>query len=418
MKSLRFHPIMLALVWLLVTPLVTLAQTPATGGTGITIEGQVTHAATGEAAPGGLLLMLHTYEGQSMTGMTDGVTDDQGHFRFDNVEPAPGRSFEVMVRYKDVTYFSDLVEPRQDQTKIDLPVTIYETTTDTSAVRVEQFHLLLDFIKQGTVQVSQVFILSNEGKLTVLTSGQQGLRFHLPAGATDVSFEGDRNGTRFVREEGGFLDTEPVVPGEGTLSTLVRYSLPYTDRIELDVPVDYPTANVNLLLPEAGVKPEGTGWETGQEMLLEKRVYQVYSYQHTPLAPKDTLRLIVTGRPKTSAATTDSASVATPVAVATNENHRWILLGGVVLSLALIGAGVLWWRRNQRHELVPDPILAAPDLGSESPALESILQTIAALDDAHEKGGLNDTEYRELRTRLRKQAVKLVEESELPGHPE
>lgn len=404
MRPLRYYTILLALFWLLAVPLVTLAQTPEATGTGITIEGQVTNAATGAAAPAGLSLMLHTYEGRSMTGMTNGVTNEQGRFRFANVETAPGRSFEVMVRYQDVTYFSELIEPRADQAQLDLPVTIRETTTDTTAVRVEQLHLLLDFTP-GTVQISQVFILSNDGDRTVLSREGEGLRFHLPAGATDVTFEGDRDGTRFVQEEGGFLDTAPVVPGQGTQSTLVRYSLPYNDQIELEVPVDYPTANVSLLLPEVGVAPGGSAWAAGQELVVRKRVHQVYNYQQRlPLVPDDTLQVVVVGQPELSIATPEPDASVTPVA----DDRRQIFFVGVLLSLVLIGSGAIWWWRDRQGEMAPAPDLAPAGHDSEPEALETILQAIAALDDAHEAGAIDEAEYQEQRTRLRDQAVALM----------
>jgi len=377
MKSLHFRVIILALAWLFITPLGTRAQTPEAGGRAITIEGQVTHAVTGEPAPAGLLLMLHTYEGRSMTNMTDGATDEQGRFRFANVQTDAGHRFEVMVRYRGVTYFSKLVEPQPDQIRLDLPVKIYETTTDTSSVGVKRLHLLMDFAP-GTVQISQVFVLSNDGDRTVRTHGQEGLRFHLPAGATDVSFEGDRDGKRFIQERGAFLDTEPVVPGEETMVTVVRYTLPYTDQLDLDIPVDYPTTNVSLLLPEQGVVPKGSGWQAGQEMLIQKHVVQIYDYLQTPLSPKGTLHVAVAGQPALATATPEPDAATTPPA---EDNRKPVVLLGAALALVLVGAGGVWWWRGQGDDVEPDPALDPLGDDAEPEALESIPQVDVAPDD-------------------------------------
>ncbi|HIQ04244.1 MAG TPA: hypothetical protein EYH31_00950 [Anaerolineae bacterium] len=67
--------------------------------------------------------------------------------------------------------------------------------------------------------------------------------------------------------------------------------------------MDYPTANVSVLLPEVGVMLSGSGWDPGQELLLRGRVHQVYNYGHWPLVPGDALRLIVAGQPEVGSPT-------------------------------------------------------------------------------------------------------------------
>ncbi len=393
MKSLHFRVIILALAWLFITPLSTQAQTPEAGGRAITIEGQVTHAVTGAPAPAGLSLMLHTYEGRSMAGMTDGVTDEQGRFRFENVETAPGRSFEVMVRYLDVTYFSELVKPPATQTRLDLPVAIHETTTDTAALRVEQLVLLLGFTA-GKVNVSQVFVLSNDGDRTVLSREHEGLRFHLPDGATDISFEDNRDPSRLVQEPGGFLDKGPVAPGQGTHYSTVRYSMPYQDHLVLDVPLDYPTGSVGLLLPEVGVEPDGSDWEAGEESLVQKHVYQIYSYRLVPRAAGQVLKVAVSGKPEVAAATPEpkpQPAAATPV----GGDRQQVLLGGLALAAVLMIAGGIWWWQGERGETDLSSDLPQNGEDSESDGLGSVLPETAVPDDAQEAGDGDEAENRE-----------------------
>ncbi len=390
MRPLR--TILLALAWVVAVPLLAQAQTPVATGSGITIEGQVSHDDTGEPAPASLPLMLHTYEGRSMTGMTDGVTDEKGRFRFTNVETAPGRSFEVMVRYNDVTYFSELVEPAATQTRLELPVTIRETTTDTAALRVEQLVILLDFTA-GKVNISQVFVLSNDGDRTVLSREHEGLRFRLPSGAADISFEGNRDPSRLLQEPDGFLDKGPVTPGRGTHYSAVRYSMPYQDSLDLDVPLDYPTASVGLLLPEVGVEPGGSDWEAGEESLVQKQVYQSYRYRLVPRAAGQVLKVAVSGKPEvvTAAPEPKPAPAATPV----GDNRQQVLLGGLALAAVLmIAAGIWWWREKEEEGDLPFDL---PPHGEdpEPEGLDPALKQVAIPTGAYEAEGGDEAEGRE-----------------------
>lgn len=396
----RLRSLVFALTWLLLLPVTALAQTPESGSS-ITIEGQIVNGTPGATVPPGLPLMLHTYDGRAMSGMTNGVADAEGRFRFEDVAMAPGRSFEVMVVYHDITYFSERIEPQPGQTQLRLPVTIYETTTDAAAVSVEQLHLLLDFTP-GTMQVMQLFILSNAGDRTVVARGEQeGLRFRLPSGATEISFENDRDGTRFVRLEGGFMDTAPVVPGQGTLPVLVSYALPYSGQLDLEVPVDYPTTKASILLPDMGITLSGSGWNVGQELLLRGRVHQVYNYGHLPLAPGDTLRVTLAGQPElATSAPSDSAAARITVL----DDRRLVFTIGVVVSLALIGSGGVWWWLDRRRRAIPVSTVHEP----QPETLETVLQAIAALDEAYEAGTIDEAEYQKRRAHLRDQAVTLM----------
>lgn len=354
----RYRVFFVVVAWLLLIPMVAQAQEPGSDagsstGPAITIAGQVTNATPGGPVPAEVSLMLHTYDGQAMAGMTDGTVDEQGHFRFESVATAPGRTFEMMVTYHGVTYFSRRVEPQTGQQQLNLPVAVYETTTDPRHVRVEQQHLLLDFTP-GAMHVTHLYILSNTGDHAVVDGGGNHLRFRLPAGVTDVTFERDPDGTRYVHLENGFADTAPVAPGQDTQASLVSYAVPYQDAIELNIPIDYPTAQTAVLLPETGVKLDGPEWTAGQEMLIEDSVHQVFAYTEGPLAAGDSLKLVVSGKPQLAEpaapprgepvepqpAASQSMAAETPA----QDNRLPIFLVGIALSLTLIGSGTVWLR--------------------------------------------------------------------------
>ncbi|HEY64628.1 MAG TPA: hypothetical protein G4O02_08655 [Caldilineae bacterium] len=401
MKSSRLAVAILVFAWVSFFAFPTvLAQTPEPAP-GITITGQIVNGTPGGPSPSNVSLMLHAYEGRMMVDMIHGTSDAEGRFRFEDVPAPAGRSFEVMATYRDVVYFSERVEPEPGQMQLDLPVTVYETTTDTTAVRVEQLHILLDFSPER-MHVVQIYVLSNTGDRAVVADGQEGLRFRLPAGATEVSFRGDQDGTRFVREEGGFVDTAPVAPGTGTLSTVVIYTIPYDEGIELTVPVDYPTMSAGVLVPQVGVTLSGEGWDAGQEMNIQGRPYLLHSFGHVPLAPGDVVRFTITGRPDLTSLTGATAETRGGAGV-----PSWVFALGLGFSLILITAGGIWWWRDRRSESAVASV--------EPDDLASVLQAIAELDDAHAAGTIDELTYRAERERLQALAIRHLRADDMVG---
>ncbi len=88
------------------------------------------------------------------------------------------------------------------------------------------------------------------------------------------------------------------------------------------------------------------------------------------------------------------------------DNRLPIFLAGVALSLTLIGAGTVWWWRDRRP---PAPAEVPLTHDTESEALQSVLQAIADLDDAHAAGDIDGTEYQARRADLHEQAVRLMQ---------
>ena len=210
---------------------VALAQAPP--ATTLTIEGQLVNATPGGTVEAGIPVMLHSYDGQQMSSVIEGVTGPDGTFRFENVEMAEGRTFEVIATVGRTSYFSERTTGSPDQTRLELPVIIYDTTTDASAIRVEQMHTIVEFLSPAQMEVLEVYVISNDGDRTVEGAATLGdgrtasLRFTLPEGETGLSFEGDNTGTRFILTADGFADRLGVPPGRGTVQFTIGYLLPY-----------------------------------------------------------------------------------------------------------------------------------------------------------------------------------------------
>lgn len=392
--------ILLILIFIL-SPLVG-AQTPP--GTALTVEGQLVNATSGEPGKAGIPLMLHTYDGRQMSGMIDGVTGPEGTFRFEDVEGVEGRTFEVMATVGQTTFFSERAAVASEQTTVELPVTIYDTTTNAEAIRIEQMHIMVDFFNPILLQISEIYIISNDGNRIVegavpLDDGQTAaLSFTLPDGATDLSFEGGQLGERFVQTANGFADTFGVRPGPETSQFLVRYYLPYQDGININRSLPYPIDQSSAIVPQMGVSLVSDDLTpAGSRQIQDGGTVDIFVIDDIQAGQSFSFEL--QGQPKTNVISTSPESSTQPAPpLVTDQKPLFVGLGLAVLGVALIGGGIWWWRRQTASLLsISSPISAAVSELSET----DLIWAMAELDEEYEGGTVSEEAYTHQRGVLR-----------------
>ncbi len=121
------------------------AQTP-TAGPG-KIDGQIVEgtkdAKLAPAAPINLTLY------SAAAGMTSAITqttqaDASGHFGFSNLDNNPTTRYLIVADYNGLSYPTDILTFGANQTTLPVTVTVYETTTEPSAISVTQTHLVMN----------------------------------------------------------------------------------------------------------------------------------------------------------------------------------------------------------------------------------------------------------------------------------
>jgi hypothetical protein len=383
------------LILTIVTP-VAVAQTPAKET--LTIEGQLVNATPGGTVGAGIPLMLHIYDGQQMTDMIhDVMTGPEGTFRFEEVEVVAGRRFAVMATIGQTTYFSELASVSPRQTTLELPITIYDPTTDASAIHVQQMHMLLDPLGLTQLQVTEIYIIANDRNRTVeevvtLDDGKTAsLRFTLPEGATGLSFEGNNANGRFIHTADGFADTWGVPPGAGTAQIAVRYLLPYQDGLRLEHPLSYPVDGLNVMVPQGSVSLAGeTLNPEGSTQLQDGRTVDVFTAQDLPAG--QSLSFELNGQPELSGQPEVSFTGASAETSSQKIGQSLVIIGLAVLGLALIGGGVWRWRQ-QTVDLTAtanlDSTLAIDPEGAEI----ALIRAMAELDEAYQSGIIPEEDY-------------------------
>ena len=120
-------------------------------------------------------------------------------------------------------------------TELDLPIEMYDTTSDSSGLVVDRLHYFFDQVDQETLRVAELFIISNPGNKSVIPDETSGatLEFDLPADAENLEILDGEIGDRFIKTEEGFGDTFPIRPGFGEVQIMFAYDLPFDGNLEL-----------------------------------------------------------------------------------------------------------------------------------------------------------------------------------------
>jgi len=383
----------------------TITQTPepslTTQGFG-NISGKVSNG-SGGTVPAGLTAKLHGFEhGQSSGTPTPpeeiltltAPVDANGSFSFEDVEMPVNRLFYASVEYGGASFDSSFEVVAEGTTSLDLPVTLYDSTTDKSALSISQAHILLDVSPgSSTVQVVEFVIVSNSGTQMVVApeSGTPTVNIVLPDGATNLVFDDGTtlaNNDRYVATDSGFGDTSSIQPGEQH-QIVYAFDLPYNRKFDLAQTYTLPVDSGSVLVPD-GVKVTGEGLTTGETRDLQGVTFTSHLWQNLPA--DQALTVTISGSPTTTATSS------------TDTTRQGLIIGLAALALALIGVGAWFFLHERRKENELETELEG------SPAIitdDDILDAIIVLDDQYRAGNISEAAYRqrreELKERLKKQ---------------
>jgi hypothetical protein len=305
----------------------------------IAVVGQVTNGTPNSPLPADLPVVLHVFSGREETETLTTTLAADGSFRFDGLAPGEGETFVVRVVYQDVAYASDLGTFEPGQRELALPVTVYETTEDRSAIQVTQLHVFVSASGEH-LQIGEYYLVSNTGERTYVgtkapEAGRRAtLSFTLPEGAEGLHLDSSGLGERYLERERGFADTAPVPPGTASSEVLFEYQLPYREGTQVMRAFDLPVASVVLVHLDEGMALEGKGITPAGP--LDTQMGRALSYTAGPLAAGEVLafRLVAQSQPTAPSAPAGPA----PARNAAQE----LGIGLVALAAAVVAVYLLW----------------------------------------------------------------------------
>jgi len=376
-----------------------IAQSPKT----ITVSGTLINKTTGEPAPAGIPLMLHTFDNKQMSGMTDGVTAADGSFLFENIASPANRLFEMMATVGKTSYFSEVAPAPADNAALTLPVNYFDATTDSSGIRITQMHMVVDFFSPSLMQIAEIYIISNnsdktvEDAVTLPDGNAAAVAFELPAGAVNLSFDQGSLGERFFQTDNGFADTAGIQPGAETSQFIVRYYLPYEEGVSVKHPLSYPTEKVSILVPQMGVSLTGDEFPLDStRKISDGRMVDIYA--STSTGTQFTFGL--TGEPQLGQSPQPSAD--TPATTAPISGNKVRRIGIIILiaGVLVLAVGFWWWKQNPVAEEPDFDIPIPADLPADSDENEIVL-ALLELDETLAAGRISATDYDREREALR-----------------
>jgi mono/diheme cytochrome c family protein len=339
------------------------------------------------------------------------TTDANGNFRFDVTDVPPDLIFIAGSSFDGLNFSSGANQLDRNNPTLDMPVTVYDKTSDGAGVNVAQLHVVFEFAEER-VTVNQLYVVNNAANAVFVgPSGDPAdgvFEVAVPEGAENLEFQRSFGSMQnflpandFVQTARGWADPLPLRPGDTASTLLVRYDLPFSDGMRIAHPIFYETATTTIILPDAGVSVTNTPWvEQPAQEFGQGQTFRNYSGPGVPAG--ETISMVLEGRPNV---VTDASGAA----VVNRDQTTELLIGGGALLLAAVSGVFLWRYWQGRHEEdeeewaeAVETTVALPS-GAAPAGSDDLLRTIAALDDAHDAGQIDDAAYQAQRAELKRQ---------------
>lgn len=400
----RLAPLAAAGGWLAVALLLCLPLTAHAQAGGV-VQGQVINGTAGTAPKlAGLQVRLYLFSGNTLKETRKADSNAQGAFRFDTVPTGSAWTAITSVEYAGVEYEGKPLD-LTNGTDFSSDVTIYETTTEDQALKVDRSHLIIE-MGVGQLEVTELVVLNNTGDRTyvgsqeVVPNRRATARVALPTGASDVSFSSEDVGGAMVRTGEGFVDTRPIIPG--TQQYVLSYALPAEgSTYNLTKPIAYPTAAIDVLVDAPGAEVNAPSLNRLGVRQAEGRDYQHLGGQSLQKGADLTIRFTGLGQPSSAQTSRQGSSGS----VGTAQTPWWLNLVPLVALVALAPIVVL---RLRRQDSEPWPLPRRQTATAIQSERDRLLAAITELDERYEAGQLDEGAYRKQRQAVKDELINLM----------
>jgi hypothetical protein len=334
--------------------------------------------------------LLVGFDGEQPVVSETALTDEAGAFNFEGLDLARGRLFGAIVEYEGVQYFSNAAHVMEGEAAIDLPVVVHERTDATDGLVVERLHVIYDFPVEGFMDVTQIWLLANQGDRTFMSDAAD-LEIQLPEGFDNLQASDTTGLAQVVAAPGGVQVAGPLRAGE-TSELAISFSLPYSRRAAVTQSVPLPVNGVTMITADDA--PDLSGEGLMDQGLRDMGGPVFHSYELPGLEAGDQFEVKISG--------------AHPAAESIDPSSL-LIFGVGVLGLTMIGAGIYLWR-TQRQEQGDER--TAEDSPAADADRQALIQAIAELDDMFQSGGIPENEYRAKREALKQELKEILSQDD------
>jgi mono/diheme cytochrome c family protein len=372
------------------------------------IGGAVIQRTPGGPEVAGSPILLEAYAGFDPVAAFTNTVDSAGRFEFRNLAADPSLVYIATVNSDGVSYSSDFINLTPFTTTAETEISVFGVTDDPSGVFINRSHWIVDS-QPGALVVGQIYTVGNDGERTYIGRQIEGVdepvtvALPLPPGATEVALENGELGNRYHRVGDVVYDTLPVLPGAATRQIILRYALPFEGTsAAVEQEFVYPVDELTLLvadLPNLKVNAHEMQFNSIQQ--LQGRDYQLFSKQgFGPQTVAVSLQgLVEQGGvdPRMLAGAAGAGTTGDPGAVTppVDPLMGWLIAGAAVVAIFAV---VFVAQRRGR-------ISADQNRQELLETRESLLDSIAELDDLHSVGQLRDEDWLAKRSRMKAQLM-------------
>ena len=341
--------------------------------------------------PAGLEVSLQALDQSTPVAQYSCILQADQTCTVDKVALAAQRIYVAWADYQDQRFFSNVLDASAMSTgkQTELPLLIYETTTDASKLTADRLHVFFQFPEAGTLRVSELYLITNPTNQVAL------LQFKLPEGASNPQLENVTPGDRYIASLTGPSDSAPLLPGPDPNQILVVYTLPYERKLPLSLEVPLSVQTVMVMLPSAdAIHLSSSQLQAMGQQSVQGTEVQLYST--TNVSAGQAVQMTLSGNPST--------------APQVNRGTVGGLLFGGAAFLGVVGVSGLWLynRRKAARSKAADTEVATAPL----PSMEELLDAIVTLDDLHRSGQLPEDAYQERRAELKEKLRQRTESRE------
>jgi hypothetical protein len=361
--------------------------------------------ADGQDVGAGIPVTLRVFRGDTQADSLETTTDGDGSFRFEGLDTATDLEYWPEATYLGIVYaHAAPLQFDDERTSLEATIPVYETTNDDSFVSLDSVHFIAESFGE-VLRVSEIHLLRNSGDRTYVgRAGEDGqlvtVFVPLPQNAVGLAFEQGATEGRFVTVDGGFVDTEPLPPGQESSLLFFSYHLMVGgDRVPLERRFAYPVSNLSVLVAQPGLTLQSDQLESRGPEFLQGRQYEFLGAQNLTADAPLNMEFVpmegVTGDEGLAAAAGPGGM--NPASGAPRGNQallRWLGFG--LVALAAAGAVVYPLARGQQ---APDTA-SSPDLLAD-PQARRLLAELTDLEEAFEAGQADEAEYEQQRAELR-----------------
>ena len=329
---------------------------------------------------------------QDKTGSYQKVLEKQssvnhdGSYTFSGVEISANRAFIIVTGFGGVEYQSDPVVVKDATTTYTIPISIYEKTNDYKSLTVDQVHLKFDTTTQNSLQVTELFIVTNPGNKTVMvTSNGSTVPFlQIPAQATGLQYQLVQGSAPLMNATGGFA----MLPGtDKQYGFLASFVMPYSRSLKYEQLFILPVSSLTVFLPQ-GMRISGKQLTAAGPQTIQNQIYQMY--QSNNMAAGSTLSVALSGKPGESAGFSFN-------------RQTIILISIVVVGILFIGAGIYLYLHDRARFLreVTESQAGSVEVDALGEDRDAIMDAMIALDDEYRAGGIPKDAYEARRSELK-----------------